>query len=150
MNNVSQSSLLGAGKTMYGYQNRYTNGGPLASILPRLVRPPTNELGLEVVCHPEEGPGRLARGSRDITVRRHPAMPSHIVHLPCIGTGGWDPPAPPGQPLRSALWNTFLTSAGVRILFVAYICRRERPAVSQGMSPGPAGATTGRTVNYLR
>ena len=44
-----------------------------------------------------------------------------------------------GQPLRSVLWNTFLASAAVRILFVAYIGRRERAAVRQGMSLGPAG-----------
>ena len=44
-----------------------------------------------------------------------------------------------GQSLRSVLWNTFLASAAVRILFVAYIGRREWAAVRLGMSLGPAG-----------
>ena len=74
-----------------------------------------------------------------ITVWRQLATPPHIVHQTvCVWWVG--PPCPSaGQPLRSVLWNTFLASAAVRILFVAYIGRRERAAVRQGMSLGPAG-----------
>ena len=118
-------------ETKYGYQNRYNNGDPLARA--------------SCILHLEERPGldtwSLARGSRDITDHggRQLATPPHIVHQTvCVWWVG--PPCPSaGQPLRSVLWNTFLASAAVRILFVAYIGRRERAAVRQGMSLGPAG-----------
>ena len=71
------------GKTKHIYQNRHNNGCPLASILPRLVRPPTRRSGSGGGLSSGGRAGSiLARGSRDITVRRQLAMPSRPSGIP--------------------------------------------------------------------
>ena len=76
-------------ETKYGYQNRYNNGGPLARS--------SCQVG------PEEEPGRLARGSRDITVWRQLAPTSHTVHQSSWWVG---PPYPPWGSHSGLLYGT--------------------------------------------
>ena len=119
-------------ETKYGYQNRY-NGDPLAHA--------------PCILHLEERPGLDVHGllaGAVVISRCGSSSPRHPDGAPdCVRpalrlvVGAPLPLA--GQSLRSVLWNTFLASAAVRILFVAYIGRREWAAVRLGMSLGPAG-----------